>query len=61
MLFEVPGPLHKLIHDVGRNTMVVWESLQEAFQTMKNMISSTPVIRYMYYNLAIENIIQYDE
>lgn len=41
--------------------MVVWESLQEAFQTMKNMISSTPVIRYMYYNLAIENIIQYDE
>ena len=40
---EVSEPLRKLTE---KNAMFVWESQQEeAFQTIKNMISSTPVLK----------------
>ncbi|PFX31704.1 Retrovirus-related Pol polyprotein [Stylophora pistillata] len=41
------------------NTVFVWESQQEeAFQTIKNMISSTPMLKY--YDVASETTIQCD-
>ena len=53
---EVSEPLRKLTE---KNAMFVWESQQEeAFQTIKNMISSTPVLKY--YDVAIETTIQCD-
>ena len=53
---EVSEPLRKLTE---RNALFVWESQQEeAFQTIKNMISSTPVLKY--YDVANETTIQCD-
>ncbi|PFX33792.1 Retrovirus-related Pol polyprotein from transposon 17.6 [Stylophora pistillata] len=53
---EVSEPLRKLTE---KNTVSVWESQQEeAFQTIKNMISSTPVLKY--YDVASETTIQCD-
>ena len=51
---EVSEPLRKLTE---KNAMFVWESQQEEpFQTIKNMISSTPVFKY--YDVASETTIQ---
>ena len=51
---SVSEPLRKLTE---KNTMFVWERQQEkAFQTIKNMISSTPVLKY--YDVASETTIQ---
>ena len=53
---EVSEPLRKLTE---KNALFVWESQQEeAFQTIKNMISSTPVLKY--YDVANETTIQCD-
>ena len=53
---EVSEPLRKLTE---KNAMFVWESQQEeAFQTTKNMISSTPVLKY--YEVASDTTFQCD-
>ena len=53
---EVSEPLRKLTE---KNAMFVWESQQEeAFQAIKNMISSTPVLKY--YDVGSETTIQCD-
>ena len=50
---EVSEPLRKLTE---KSAMFVWESQQEeAFQTIKGMISSTPVLKY--YDVASETTI----
>ena len=55
-LSEVSEPLRKLTE---KNNLFMWESQQEeAFQTIKNMISSTPVLKY--YDVASETTIQCD-
>ena len=55
-LSEVSEPLHKLTE---KNNLFMWESQQEeAFQTIKNMISSTPVLKY--YDVVSETTIQCD-
>lgn len=52
----VSEPLRKLTE---KNVMFVWESQQEeAFQTIKNMNSSTPVLKY--YDIASETTLQCD-
>ena len=53
---EVSEPLRKL---TKKNAMFMWESQQEeAFQTIKNMMSLTPVLKY--YEIASEITIQCD-
>ena len=55
-LSEVSEPLRKLRE---KNNLFMWESQQEeAFQTIKNMISSTPVLKY--YDVVSETTIQCD-
>ena len=55
-LSEVSEPLRKLTE---KNNLFMWESQQEeAFQTIKNMISSTPVLKY--YDVVSETTIQCD-
>lgn len=55
-LFQVSEPLRKLIE---KDTIVMWESQQEeAFQCIKNMISSAPVLKY--YDVSRETTIQCD-
>ncbi|KAL9970565.1 hypothetical protein ACROYT_G022964 [Oculina patagonica] len=55
-LSEVSEPLRKLTE---KNNLFMWESQQEeAFQTIKNMISSTPVLKY--YDVVRETTIQCD-
>ena len=53
---ELSEPLRKLTE---KNALFVWESQQEeAFQSIKHMISSTPVLKY--YDVASETTIQCD-
>ena len=53
---EVSEPLRKLTE---KSALFVWESQQEeAFQSIKHMISSTPVLKY--YDAASETTIQCD-
>ena len=55
-LSEVSEPLRMLTE---KNSVFMWESQQEeAFQTIKNMISSTPVLKY--YDVVSETTIQCD-
>lgn len=55
-LSEVSEQLREL---TGKNTMFMWESQQEeAFQTIKNMISSTSLLKY--YDVTSESTIHYD-
>ena len=55
-LSEVSEPLRKLTE---KNNLFMWESQQEgAFQTIKNMTSSTPVLKY--YDVVSETTIQCD-
>ena len=53
---EVSEPLRKLTE---KNALFMWESQQEeVFQSIKHMISSTPVLKY--YDVASETTIQCD-
>ena len=53
---KVSEPLHKLTE---KNVMLTWDSSQEeAFQAIKNMISSAFLLKY--YDEAIETTIQCD-
>ena len=55
-LSEVSEPLRKLTE---KNVMFMWESQQEeAFQAIKNMITTAPVLKY--YDVASETTIQCD-